>query len=172
LHSQHVAHRSLAKFCDLGIPVQWSQIWATLPDQDFFINSLDLALTNDESALCDGDVTSAECLMALNSFKNNKSPGIDGLPYELYKCFWPVIGEDLVERKLLSLRAVRLCRYSSPHSWSVFFFFYVSLHFGHPVPDVLACVNIPAYLIKKLPLFYASMIRAWIALRGMSDHGV
>ena len=66
------------------------------PDQDFYINSLDLALSNNESALCDGDVTSAECLVALNSFKNNKSPGIDGLPYEFYKRFWPVIGEDLV----------------------------------------------------------------------------
>jgi hypothetical protein len=65
-------------------------------DQDFFINSLVLTLSSDESALCEGDVTSAECLVALKSFKNNKSPGIDGLPYEFYKHFWPVIGEDLV----------------------------------------------------------------------------
>ena len=82
------------------------------------------------------------------------------------------LGVADVERKLLSLRAVWLRRYSSPHPWSVFFYFYVSLHFGHPVPDVLARVNIPAYLIKKLPPFYASVIRAWIALRGISDHGV
>jgi hypothetical protein len=65
-------------------------------DQYFFINALDLTLSRDESALCEREVTSAECLAALKSFKNNKSPGIDGLPYEFYKHFWPVIGEDLV----------------------------------------------------------------------------
>jgi hypothetical protein len=46
------------------------------------------------------------------------------------------------------------------------------LYFGHPVPDVLARANIPAYLIKKLPSFYASVIRAWLVLRGMLDHGI
>ena len=66
------------------------------PDQDFFINSLDLPLSDRESALCEGDITSAECLAALNSFRNNKSPGIDGLPYEFYKCFGDVLGSDLV----------------------------------------------------------------------------
>jgi hypothetical protein len=45
-----------------------------------------------------------------------------------------------VERKLLSLRAVWFRRYSSPHPWWVFFYFYVSLHFGQPVPEVLARV--------------------------------
>jgi hypothetical protein len=72
-------------------------------------------------------------------------------------------------RKLLSLRAVWLRRYFSPHPWLVFFDFYVSLHFGHPVPDVLARAHIPAYLVKKLPSFYASVLRAWIALCGISD---
>ena len=65
-------------------------------DQDFFINSLDLHLSDPEAALCEGDISEAECLSALNSMKNNKSPGIDGLPYEFYKRFWNLLGTDLV----------------------------------------------------------------------------
>ncbi len=65
-------------------------------DQDFFLNCLDLSLTDHEAELCEGEVTTAECLAALNSFKNNKSPGIDGLPYEFYHSFWDLLGDDLV----------------------------------------------------------------------------
>ncbi len=42
-------------------------------------------------------MTLEECLSALNSFKRNKSPGIDGLPYEFYQCFWDILGNDLVD---------------------------------------------------------------------------
>ena len=28
---------------------------------------------------------------------NNKSPGLDGLPYELYKATWEIIGQDFVK---------------------------------------------------------------------------
>ena len=33
----------------------------------------------------------------LKHCKNNKSPGLNGLPYEFYKAVWPVIGSDLLE---------------------------------------------------------------------------
>ena len=65
-------------------------------DQEFFINSLDCSLSNEESSLCEGEVTLEECTRALNSFKNNKSPGLDGLPYEFYRKFWDLMGPDLV----------------------------------------------------------------------------
>ena len=65
-------------------------------DQEFFINSLDCSLSNEESSLCEGEVTLEECTQALNSFKNNKSPGLDGLPYEFYSKFWDLMGPDLV----------------------------------------------------------------------------
>ena len=28
---------------------------------------------------------------------NNKSPGLDGLPYELYKVTWEIIGQDFAK---------------------------------------------------------------------------
>ena len=65
-------------------------------DQDFFINSLDLSLSQAESDLCKGEITQEECQRALSSMKNNKSPGIDGLPYEFYVHFWSTLGPDLV----------------------------------------------------------------------------
>ena len=66
-------------------------------DQDFFLDSLDLSLSDREAGLCEGEVTLEECLSALNSFKRNKSPGIDGLPYEFYQCFWDILSNDLVD---------------------------------------------------------------------------
>ncbi len=66
-------------------------------DQDFFLDSLDLSLSDREAGLCEGEVTLEECLSALNSFKRNKSAGIDGLPYEFYQCFWDILGSDLVD---------------------------------------------------------------------------
>ncbi len=66
----------------------------SLADQDFFLNCLDLSLTDREAALC--EVSNVECLAALNSFSNNKSPGVDGIPYEFYKSFWDLLGDDLV----------------------------------------------------------------------------
>jgi len=66
------------------------------PDQDFFVSSLDRSLSQAEALLCEGEVTLAECSAALNRFKNNKSPGLDGLPYEFYRRFWDLIGPDMV----------------------------------------------------------------------------
>ena len=79
-----------------------------------------------------------------------------------------------VSCKLASLRAVWLRRFFShcPHPWTVFFNFYVSMHFGQPVRDVLVRDHIPAYRVKKLPSFYAELIRAWLDLRGKQDSGV
>ena len=64
----------------------------SLSDQDFFLNSLDRFLSSEEVALCEGDITLEECTQALKSFKRNKSPGLDGLPYEFYIKFWDLIG--------------------------------------------------------------------------------
>jgi hypothetical protein len=65
-------------------------------DQDFFINSLDLSLSRADADLCDGVITEAEYSQAISQMSKNKSPGIDGLPYEFYSCFWSILGTDLV----------------------------------------------------------------------------
>ena len=77
-------------------------------DQDFFIQSLDYSLPADESRLCDGDVTIEECEAALGQMKSNKSPGVDGLPYEFYRQFWSGLGVDLVSVFNDCLRSGRL----------------------------------------------------------------
>ena len=65
-------------------------------EQDFFLNSLDHSLSNEEAVLCEGEVTLAECTQALKSFKCNKSPALDGLPCQFYRMFWDLIGPDMV----------------------------------------------------------------------------
>ena len=65
-------------------------------EKDFFVNTLDRKLSDRHSALCEGEVTLAECRVARDSFKNNKTPGIDRLSYEFYKHFWDLFGSDLV----------------------------------------------------------------------------
>ena len=65
-------------------------------DQALFIDSLERSPSPAESTLCERVITEEECLKALRQMKSNKSPGVDGLPYEFYTCFWPVFGEDLV----------------------------------------------------------------------------
>ena len=46
--------------------------------------------------LCEGEVTLAGCTQALKHFKWNKSPGLDGLPYEFLIKIWDLLGPDLV----------------------------------------------------------------------------
>ena len=54
-------------------------------------------LNIEEQGMCDGELTIEECLSALKSFANNKSPGNDGLTVEFYRKFWPIIGKHLVQ---------------------------------------------------------------------------
>ena len=53
-------------------------------------------LENEEKSSCEGKVTQAECLKALKDFKNEKSPGTDGLQAEFYKHFWKELHADMI----------------------------------------------------------------------------
>ena len=54
-------------------------------------------ITKEEQNKLGGWITKNEIWKALASMRNNKSPGIDGLPREFYKTFWNIIGDDLCE---------------------------------------------------------------------------
>ena len=55
-----------------------------------------ISLENDDKLSCEGKVTRAECLKALKDFKNEKSPGTDGLQAEFYKYFWNELHVDMI----------------------------------------------------------------------------
>ena len=44
-------------------------------------------LSLDDQILCDGLITEAECINAINGFKKDKTPGTDGFSAEFYKFF-------------------------------------------------------------------------------------
>jgi len=56
-----------------------------------------IPLENDDMLSCEGKVTQEECLKALNEFKNEKSPGTDGLQAEFYKHFWKELYADMLQ---------------------------------------------------------------------------
>lgn len=73
----------------------------------FFHNPNIPKITDDLRNLCEGEVTIEEATEVLNTFKQNKVTGNDGLPSEFYTKFWHLVF-FLVERnsrKLLSKKA-------------------------------------------------------------------
>lgn len=66
-----------------------------LPQIESLISDLDKQLLNRELSL-------EELENALKDMKNGKSPGCDGLPPDLYKQFWPILGKYLLASFLYS----------------------------------------------------------------------
>ena len=54
-------------------------------------------LTEEERLSCEGQITTDECVKALDTFENGKTPGNDGIPVEFYKTFWGSVGELMTE---------------------------------------------------------------------------
>ena len=63
----------------------------------FFENENIPKLSEEFKEICEGRVRIEEITEVLNSFKDNKVSGIDGLPAEFYKAFWHLLGETLVD---------------------------------------------------------------------------
>ena len=64
--------------------------------------SIDRTLSQNDRTACeggsDGDgITAGELQAALKRCARGKAPGSDGLTYEFYRAFWPVIGEPLAQ---------------------------------------------------------------------------
>ena len=55
-----------------------------------------LRLSEDDREKCEGLLTYEECKKSLETFQNEKSPGEDGFTVEFYKCFFELLGNDLV----------------------------------------------------------------------------
>lgn len=55
------------------------------------------SLSDSEKQECEGTITLDECDNVLKNMKLNKSPGLDGLPFEFYKTFWDNIKHTLIE---------------------------------------------------------------------------
>lgn len=62
--------------------------------QEFYEGLLKVSLEAD--AELDVQISAAELHAALQSLESSKIPGIDRLPADIYKVFWPLIREDLL----------------------------------------------------------------------------
>ena len=64
--------------------------------QASILASLDSHMTADFTTLCDAPVTLEDLSSALSKLPRSKHPGSDGLPYEFYQAFWPLLGPPLL----------------------------------------------------------------------------
>ena len=65
-------------------------------DESLDESNITARFTDEQRDACEGYLTLQECYNSLKLFKQNKSPGCDGLPAEFYLAFWPEIGYKLV----------------------------------------------------------------------------
>ena len=62
-------------------------------ESNFFLQEKHINKLNEEQkASCEGLITETEAIAAIKAMPNNKSPGSDGFPVELYKIFWKELG--------------------------------------------------------------------------------
>ena len=69
----------------------------------------DPSLNSEEMLSCEGNLTEQEIYKLLTSFKNNKSPGNDGLTKEFYCCFWNDIKDIFMKLLCESKKLKQLC---------------------------------------------------------------
>lgn len=66
-------------------------------EKEEFLSCIDKELNEEERMTCEGYITRSELLVALKESKNNKAPGIDGLPTDFYKVFWNDISKYMLD---------------------------------------------------------------------------
>ena len=64
--------------------------------QKFLKKTESVKLDINESKTLEENITEDEMKEAIKNFKNNKSPGIDGMPIELYKIYWNELKKPLL----------------------------------------------------------------------------
>uniref|UniRef100_A0A8C6NVZ4 Reverse transcriptase domain-containing protein n=1 Tax=Nothobranchius furzeri TaxID=105023 RepID=A0A8C6NVZ4_NOTFU len=76
------------------------------PTCDSFLNIANLpCLTEDESADLELAISLQECELALKAMNMGKSPGPDGIPPEVYRTFWPLLGPLMLNMIQFSISA-------------------------------------------------------------------
>ena len=79
----------------------YQELYSKLPSdksiQAELINNLDVHLSPDNAALCDGLFTLNELYDAASKMVHSKTPGLDGFPVEFYLKFWGRTGKILVD---------------------------------------------------------------------------
>ena len=68
----------------------------SLDDQEYFLNLIPERVSSSDNDLLTEAFGEDEIYAAIKSMKNNKSPGIDGIPFEFYKVFWNTIKNEMV----------------------------------------------------------------------------
>ena len=67
-------------------------------DIEQYLESVNMpVLREDDKATHESLLSVEECKDALQTFKNDKTPGNDGKPAEFYKKFWPLCGSLTVK---------------------------------------------------------------------------
>ena len=61
------------------------------------MQSIELKLNDEDRDSLERPITNKELLTTIQETEGNKPPGIDGLPIEFYKTFWPTIQDEFVE---------------------------------------------------------------------------
>ena len=75
-----------------------------------FLNYITIpSLTTEQSQSCEGNLTEKEIYNSLISFKNNKSPGNEGLTKEFYYTFWGDIKNTFMKSLKESKKLKHFC---------------------------------------------------------------
>ena len=80
-----------------------------LSDREDFLGEVKGMLKKEEYVL-DGELTLEELQFVLEKTKKDKSPGVDGIPYEFYLTSFKTIGSTMVEMMNATMRAKRLAK--------------------------------------------------------------
>ena len=63
-----------------------------------FLNRLNIPkLSEEQRQSCEGRISTEECRTIIETLKNNKSPGNDGLSIEFYKSCWDLISKPFID---------------------------------------------------------------------------
>ena len=66
-------------------------------DTNFFLGNAPKQLTEDSKKSLEEEITLPELFKSLKLMPNNKSPGEDGIPIELYKTYFNIMGQDMLD---------------------------------------------------------------------------